>query len=134
MATYDPLRKQLVARGDLVARAVAADLKEQLQRSAQDHHHSTTPAKGVVVTVRRDGANRWQVVATARGKIATFTDKGTRPHMIRPRRAKALAWSKGGKTIFAAWVWHPGYKGSGWFRKVMIASNLRETVRRNLRR
>lgn len=33
---------------------------------------------------------------------------GTRPHVIRPRRAKALRFDIGGRTVFAKVVHHPG--------------------------
>lgn len=53
---------------------------------------------------------------------AEFTEKGTRPHVIRPRRAKALRFVSGGRTVFARVVHHPGTKAQHWFsRRVNLA-------------
>jgi hypothetical protein len=41
----------------------------------------------------------------------------TRPHWIRPKRAKMLSWIGGvgfNKRIFAREVWHPGYRGDNY--------------------
>jgi len=39
-----------------------------------------------------------------------FVRQGTRPHEIRPVKAKALAFQIGNRTIFAKRVYHPGTK------------------------
>lgn len=46
---------------------------------------------------------------------ARWTSSGTRPHVIRAKRAKALRWQQGGKVRFAKAVNHPGYRGSQWW-------------------
>lgn len=44
-----------------------------------------------------------------RSKVATFVEAGTRPHIIRPVRARVLAWKdRGGQQHFAKQVNHPG--------------------------
>lgn len=37
-----------------------------------------------------------------------YVIKGTRPHLIRPRRRKALRWQGAGGAVFAKLVRHPG--------------------------
>lgn len=44
--------------------------------------------------------------------IAPFIEYGTRPHTIRPRAARALAFDAGGGTVFATVVNHPGTRPS----------------------
>lgn len=44
----------------------------------------------------------------ARADYAAYVEYGTRAHEIRPRNRKVLAWKKGGRTIFARRVQHPG--------------------------
>ena len=39
---------------------------------------------------------------------AVFVHEGTRPHVIRPRYARALRFEMDGRTVFAAKVHHPG--------------------------
>lgn len=78
--------------------------------------------KGVV----KDSREGVTVEVSTKDKIYGYVDQGTRPHIIRPRRAKALAFASrykakttvrvigshkggsGGKTVFAQEVHHPG--------------------------
>jgi hypothetical protein len=55
-------------------------------------------------------AVRLEVFATA--AHARFVHDGTRPHVIRPRRARALRFEMGGRAVFAAHVQHPGTKAA----------------------
>ena len=54
----------------------------------------------------------------SRADYAMHVHQGTRPHVIRPRRARVLAWFAGGGTSgplrFATRVNHPGTKGKPW--------------------
>lgn len=60
---------------------------------------------------------------------ADFTDKGTRPHTIRPRRAKVLRFVVGGRVVFARVVHHPGStKHKGWFTNVTNAAAWRSAL------
>lgn len=43
-------------------------------------------------------------------EYAAFVNDGTKPHIIRPRRAKVLRFNVGGQTVFARVVNHPGTK------------------------
>jgi hypothetical protein len=49
---------------------------------------------------------RWTVGSDV--EYAPMVNDGTRPHIIRPRRAKALKFTVGGRTVYAAVVRHPG--------------------------
>jgi hypothetical protein len=49
---------------------------------------------------------RWTVGSDV--DYATMVNDGTRPHIIRPKQAKALRFKAGGKTVFARIVHHPG--------------------------
>jgi len=62
-------------------------------------------------------ANLGQAAATAGSSsvsvgsddpVAVFIERGTRPHTIRARNARALRWEGDGGTVFAANVNHPG--------------------------
>jgi hypothetical protein len=41
---------------------------------------------------------------------APYLEEGTKPHIIRPKTKKALRFKVGGRTVFAAFVNHPGTK------------------------
>ena len=45
-------------------------------------------------------------------KTAEFLEYGTKPHVIRARRARFLRFVVGGKTVFARKVNHPGTRGT----------------------
>lgn len=53
---------------------------------------------------------------------ARFVEEGTRPHVIRPRRARALAFTVGGRTVIVRRVNHPGTKGAHMLRDGMAAA------------
>ena len=49
---------------------------------------------------------RWTVGSDV--DYAPMVNDGTKPHIIRPKRAKALRFKVGGKTVYAMVVHHPG--------------------------
>jgi hypothetical protein len=50
-----------------------------------------------------------------RAPQAAMLEEGTRPHIIRPRRAKALRFlNRAGDVIFAKMVRHPGTRARPW--------------------
>ena len=57
----------------------------------------------------------YRVLPTARRKgvpYAIFVARDTRPHLIQPKKKKALHWMDGGNKMFANWVFHPGTTGT----------------------
>ena len=68
------------------------------------------------------------VVGPAQGKsikvISThpatiWVHNGTRPHLIRPRRARALRFVVDGQVVFAKVVRHPGWRGDPFLTKAL---------------
>lgn len=62
----------------------------------------------------------------ARARHARFIEEGTRPHVIRPRNARALRFEIGGRVIFAKRVNHPGYAGSKFLSKAVVEELARD--------
>ena len=62
--------------------------------------------------------------------IANFTDAGTRPHIIRPKRASVLRFEVGGDIVFAKKVKHPGTRGTKWFSRTMTLANWQSELKR----
>jgi len=60
------------------------------------------------ITVRLDTE---KVTVGPTVSYAPYVEYGTKPHIIRPVRAKALAFEVGGTTVFAKLVRHPGFAG-----------------------
>ncbi|WP_234467785.1 hypothetical protein [Streptomyces sp. MBT62] len=44
---------------------------------------------------------------------------GTRPHIIRPRRARALRFEVGGEVVFAGKVRHPGTRPNDFLARAL---------------
>lgn len=56
---------------------------------------------------------------------AATTDKGARPHRIRPRRAGGVLvfhWPKAGRVVAFRHVNHPGNRPANWWRPVLLRS------------
>lgn len=79
-------------------------------------------------TVRESGArvsaNGWPHADVIAGKsggkgrtVPVIEDQGSRPHVIRARRRKALRFVINGKVVFRQKVNHPGTTGSGFLTK-----------------
>lgn len=58
--------------------------------------------------VQSNGPFRASVTVSADANYASFMELGTRPHVIRPRNAKALRFTQGSRVVFATRVNHPG--------------------------
>lgn len=56
----------------------------------------------------RGRLERHVVMGGARAPHAPYVEHGTRPHLIRPRRARALRFEVDGEIIYARLVHHPG--------------------------
>lgn len=48
---------------------------------------------------------------------------GSDPHIIRPRRRKALRFTVGGVVVFAAQVRHPGTEGNNYLKRALRAAH-----------
>ena len=58
-------------------------------------------------------------VMTLRHPAAGYVIHGTRPHVIVPRRGRALRFQAGGRTVFAARVNHPGNRPNNFLAEAV---------------
>jgi hypothetical protein len=65
------------------------------------------------------GPRGLQGVVSCNHPAVRFVLDGTRPHVIRPRRAKALRFDMGGRTVFAKRVNHPGTKPNNFMAEAL---------------
>lgn len=77
--------------------------------------HTKTGALLQSLRQRRDADAFYVYNDTQRAKHALFVHWGSKAHVIRPNKKKALRWPKDGKFVFSRMVRHPGYKGDPWF-------------------
>jgi len=76
---------------------------------------SRVPVKtGTLLTSMRTTRTPSGFNVTFDAPYAPFVEAGTQPHFIYPRSARALKFEVAGKTVFAAYVFHPGFSGR-WF-------------------
>lgn len=71
--------------------------------------------------VASDLVNTWQLVLS---KPLFWTLTGTRPHIIRPKKAKVLRWEDAGGVHFAKFVRHPGTQPQDWMKRALRESNI----------
>ena len=127
-------------------RRVGAQLRDTVQkvtrniqeRARREHRFTSRTGhteRSIEATTRSTGENTTGEVVS-RDKIAIFLMRGTRPHIIVPRRKKALRWADGQKFIFAKKVHHPGTKPDPFLTNaferetVGFATRLENTIRR----
>ncbi len=107
------------AGGDLDARAarVAREARRLVGKDTLDLMKS--------IRVERGPGYR-DIVAGKRGtRTAAYViphHDGSEPHVIRPRRAKALRFVIGGRVVFAARVNHPGSPGTRFLTRALPAA------------
>lgn len=82
------------------------------------------------------GLGRFRIVVESPTPQTGWTNDGTRPHVIRPKAGKALAftWPKAGGRVAFAKVNHPGQRGTKWFTRATSAAEARQAVRDGLAR
>lgn len=112
----------------------ADDIKAQFEQVWSTWEHKPT------ITINKQGYERRVEVTGENARIFQYVDLGTRPHVIKPRRAKRLAFSskfspktkpgalvsgggsKGAVDTFVRFVAHPGSKPRN-FTKNIIRKN-----------
>lgn len=72
--------------------------------------------------IRRGPGGDFQGVINVRHPAALYVTGGTRPHIIRPRRAQALRFTVGGRVVYAKFVMHPGTKPNDFLRQALRAA------------
>ncbi|MFI9026299.1 hypothetical protein [Streptomyces sp. NPDC053560] len=112
------LARMLRARGGLAERALA----RRTGRVADIARREAPGSMGAYID--------WKVVSEPTGLRGVITCdhpavnyvlEGTRPHIIRPRRKKALRFDVGGQTVFAKVVHHPGTKPNNFLGRALRA-------------
>jgi len=84
------------------------------------------------MSIRRLKRKRVVGRVTTRVKYALAVHEGAAPHVIRPKRKKALKFKMGGRTVIVRKVNHPGNPARPWLRRAMteVAHQRGFTVRR----
>lgn len=100
-----------------------AESTQALARFTGDVPIKTGQLRGAIraTQVTNEGSRyRFRMVAPV--IQAATTDKGARPHVIRPRRRGGVlvfSWPKAGGTVFLRHVNHPGNPPGNWWRPLL---------------
>jgi len=76
----------------------------------------------ITVAIRRGPGGDFQGVINSRHPATLYVIGGTRPHVIRPVRARALRFTVGSQTVYARVVFHPGTKPNNFLREALRAA------------
>lgn len=116
MARVDQLRQLVQQRGERVFERAVEDMQRRLVDAAP--HASGLTAERTRVTPIGRGTT---LVAEARSDTpqAGYTNDGTKPHIIRPRRGPVLVFEGDSGLVFTRIVHHPGNKATHWFTKTV---------------
>ncbi|MGW4825484.1 hypothetical protein ACWEP4_43080 [Streptomyces sp. NPDC004227] len=67
----------------------------------------------------KEGPRGLQAVITCDHPAVRYIIEGTRPHLIKPRRAKALRFEVGGQVVFSAYARHPGTRPNPFLQRAL---------------
>lgn len=81
-------------------------IRDEVHRSVRRYPH-------VDVIAGKAGARKEK----RRNTVPVILDQGSKPHVIRARRRKALRFVVNGKVVFRRSVMHPGTRGSGFLTR-----------------
>jgi hypothetical protein len=110
------LARLLRARGGLARRK----LEQRTERVARIAAAEAPGSMGEYITTDvQEGPRGLQgVIVCNHPKVRLVLD-GTRPHLIRPRRAKALRFEVGGDVVFTKLVRHPGTRPNNFMARAL---------------
>lgn len=116
MASFDPIRRQLERQ----VRRTMETSRDEMVRAVEDAAPRTTGqlAESITATPIRSNPDRSSFTVETGDLIqAETTEKGARPHIILPRRARALAFTPRGssRVVVVKRVNHPGNPARPWF-------------------
>lgn len=110
------IARLLRARGSIAHRRMSART-ERVARIAADE----APGRmGDYISWKvRDAPRGLEGVIVCDHPAVRYVLDGTRPHIIRPRRAQALRFPYRGRTVFAAVVHHPGTRANPFLQRAL---------------
>ncbi|MFE4333717.1 hypothetical protein ACFRQM_31085 [Streptomyces sp. NPDC056831] len=72
------------------------------------------------ITLRVQGSSQdMAAITTSTHPASIYVINGTRPRVIRPRRARALCIQAGGRSVYAAVVHHPGTTANNFLARAL---------------
>ncbi|MFF4755553.1 hypothetical protein ACWD5R_32000 [Streptomyces sp. NPDC002514] len=116
--TVDPgkIARTLRLRNGIVARR----LSERTARTARIAEREAPGSMGRYISWKvQDGPRGLQGVIVCDHPAVRYVLDGTRPHIIRPRRAKVLRFEVGGRVVYSAYARHPGTRPNNFLARAL---------------
>lgn len=116
--TIDPGRiaRTLRLRNGVVSRRLAA----RTERTARIAEREAPGSMGRYISWKLQAEpGGLQGVIVCDHPAVRYVLDGTRPHIIRPRRAKALRFEVGGRVVYAAYARHPGTRANNFLARAL---------------
>lgn len=96
--------------------------KKFLELVRQTVDGGTPVDSGELLAANRYSRSEREVVIENGKDYAAPVHEGSRPHKIVAKRAKALKFNIGGRTVFAKSVWHPGTTANPYIEAGIFAT------------
>ncbi|MEU1180653.1 hypothetical protein ABZ464_23935 [Streptomyces sp. NPDC005820] len=110
------IARLLRARGSIAHRRIS----QRTERVAEIAEREAPGSMGSYISWKvQDGPRGLEGVIICDHPAVRFVLDGTRPHMIRPRRTKALRFDVAGRTVFSAYVRHPGTRANKFLQRAL---------------
>jgi hypothetical protein len=116
--TIEPgrLLRLIRARGSIAHRRMSA----RTERVARIAEAEAPGSMGQYIDWKiTEGPRGLQGVITCDHPAVRFVLDGTRPHLIRPRRARALRFEVGGDVVYTKLVRHPGTRPNPFLQRAL---------------
>lgn len=116
------IERMLRLPGGLVYRNMERRVQRVEAEARRRAPGSMGSATNLTVQIRRGPGGDFQGVVNSRHPASLYVLGGTRPHPIRPIRARALRFTMGGRVVYAKAVMHPGTKPNNFLGDALRAA------------
>ncbi len=120
------LRNELRQKARIVARRTRLEWEDQVKLS--EPVDTGLMKSRTTFDDRQTSDATFEITGQVDTDYAEYVSAGTRPHVIRPRQAKALRFTVGGVVVYATRVNHPGTQPNDFWTRPL--RNLPDTIRR----
>lgn len=116
------IQRMLRLPGGMVYRHMEGRVRRVETEARRRAPGSMGSATNLTVQIRTGPGGDFQGVVNVRHPAALYVLGGTRPHVIRPVRARALKFNVGGRTVYAKVVMHPGTQPNRFLQEALRAA------------
>ncbi|WP_329336070.1 hypothetical protein OG252_13050 [Streptomyces sp. NBC_01352] len=116
------IQRMLRLPGGMVYRDMERRVRRVEAEARRRAPGSMGDGRNLTVQIRTGPGGDFQGVVNVRHPAALWVIGGTRPHPIRPIRARALRFTMGGRMVYAKAVMHPGNKPNNFLKEALRAA------------